>query len=63
MIIVVYILASETITVVGAGADDATIATDRNIKKEIFKTFTLFTNCIAEINNTQRKRSLCCYAD
>ena len=58
-----YILVSGTITVVGAGADDSTIATDRNIKKEVFKAFAAFTDCIAEINNTQRKRSGCCYAD
>ena len=34
-----YILVSGTITVVGAGADDSIIATDRNIKKEVFKAF------------------------
>ena len=48
-----YILIKENITVVGAGADDAAIATDRNNKQAIFKNCALFTVCITERNNTQ----------
>ena len=49
----VYILIKGNITVVGAGADDAAIATDRNNKQAIFKNCALFTICITERNNTQ----------
>ena len=48
-----YILVSGTITVFGAGADDAAIAADRNNKQTIFKNCAPFTDCITEINNTQ----------
>ena len=47
-----YTLVSGTV-IVGAGADAAAIATDRNNKQAIFKNCTLFTGCITEINNTQ----------
>ena len=49
----VYILASGTVTVVGAGADDAAIAADRNNKQAISKNCAPFTICITEINNIQ----------
>ena len=48
-----YILVSGTITVVGAGADAATIASDKNNKQAIFKKCAPFNDCITEINNTQ----------
>ena len=48
-----YILVSETITVVGGGADYAAIAADRNNKQAIFKSCAPFIDCITEINNTQ----------
>ena len=61
----VYILVSGTITVFGAGADDAARAEDRNNKQAISKNCTPFTDCITEINNTsrQRKRFGCYCAD
>ena len=48
-----YILVSGTITVVGAGVDDAARATNRNNEQAIFKKFAPFTDSITEINNTQ----------
>ena len=48
-----YVLAKEIITVVGAGADNAGRATDRNKKKAIFKDCALFSECISKINDTQ----------
>ena len=42
-----------TITVVGAGADAAAIAGDRNNKQVIFKNCALFCDCITETNNKQ----------
>ena len=45
-----YILVSGTITVVGAGANAATIATDRNNKQAILKNCAAFTDSITEIN-------------
>ena len=48
-----YILVSGTITVVGAGVDDAARATNRNNEQAIFKKFSPFTDSITEINNTQ----------
>ena len=42
-----------TITVVGAGVDDAARATNRNNEQAIFKKFAPFTYSITEINNTQ----------
>ena len=47
------ILVSGTITVIGAVADAAAIAADRNNKQAIFKNCALFTGCVTEINNTQ----------
>ena len=44
---------SWTITVVGAGADDAAIATDRNNKQALFKNCEPFIDWIVEINTTQ----------
>ena len=44
---------SGTITVVGAGVDDAARATNRNNEQAIFKKFAPFTDSITEINNTQ----------
>ena len=49
----VYILMSETVTVVGAEAYNTAIAADRKGKKAIFKNCALFTDWITEINNTQ----------
>ena len=49
----VYILFKGTITIVGAGANDAARATDRTDKQTIFKSYTPFTDCMSEINNTQ----------
>ena len=48
-----YIIVNEIKTVVGAGADTASIGPDRNNKQAIFKNCASFTNCINEINNTQ----------
>ena len=48
-----YILVSGTITVVGAGVDDAARATNRKNEQAIFKKFAPFTDSITEINNTQ----------
>ena len=48
-----YILVSGTITLVGAGADDAARPSDRTDKQVIFKNCALFNDCITEINNTQ----------
>ena len=49
----VYILVSETITITGIGADDATKRFDERIQGEIFKNCVPFTDCISEINNAQ----------
>ena len=49
----VYILVSGTITVIGAGTDDAAKWLDERNKRVIFKSCTAFTDCIKEINNTQ----------
>ena len=48
-----YILVKGTVTIVGAGADAAAQAADRNNKQIMFKNCAPFTNCISEINNTQ----------
>ena len=47
-----YILLSGDITVVGAGANNAAIAVDRNNKQVKFKSYEMFTAAITEINNT-----------
>ena len=47
------ILVSGTITVAGAGADDAAKRLDKRNKGLIFKSCAPFTNCISKINNTQ----------
>ena len=44
---------SGTITVFGAGADDASKAADKNNKQKIFQNCAPFTYCITEINNAQ----------
>ena len=49
-----YILAKGRITVVGQGADAASIAVDRNDKEVVFKNCALFTSCISKINNAVR---------
>ena len=47
-----YILVSETITITGAGADDAAKKKiDERNKGVIFKNFAPFTDCMSEINN------------
>ena len=48
-----HILVKRTITVVGAGADDAAGANETNNKPAIFNNWSPFTNCITEINDTQ----------
>ena len=48
-----YILVSGTITVTGAGADDAAKRSDERNKGVMFKNCAPFTDCIREINNTQ----------
>ena len=48
-----YILAQETITITGAGADDAAKQVDKRDKWVIFKNFAPFINCKTEINNTE----------
>ena len=49
----VYILVKGTITIAGAGADEAARQADGRGKGVIFKNCAPFTNCISEINNTQ----------
>ena len=48
-----YILISGTITITGAGNDDAVRRLDERNKGVIFKNFAPFTDCISEMNNTQ----------
>ena len=48
-----YILVSGNRTVVGAGSDDAAIATDRNNKPTIIKNFAPLSDSISETNNAQ----------
>ena len=48
-----YILVKGTITIAGAGADDAARQTDERDKGVSFKNCAPFINCISEINNTQ----------
>ena len=47
-----YILVKETITIKGAGDDDAAKQFDESNKGVIFKMCTPFTKCISRINNT-----------
>ena len=49
----VYVLVSGTITITGAGNDDAARQLDKRNKGLIFKNCSPFTDCISEINNTQ----------
>ena len=48
-----YIFVSGTITITGAGPDDAARQADKRDKGVIFKTYAPFTKCKSEINNTQ----------
>ena len=48
-----YILASGTINITGAGDNEAAKRAEARIKRVIFKNCGLFTDCISEINNTQ----------
>ena len=48
-----YIFVSGTITITGAGVDDAAKRLDERNKGVIFKNCAPFTDCISEINNTQ----------
>ena len=48
-----YMLVTGTITITGAGADDAAKRLDERNKGAIFKNCAPFTDCISEINNTQ----------
>ena len=47
-----YILVKGTITITGAGNDDATKRADERDKGVIFKNCAPFTKCISRINNT-----------
>ena len=47
-----YILVSGTITISGAGNDDAVRQLDERNKGVMFKNCMAFTDCISEINNT-----------
>ena len=49
----VYIPVSGTITITGAGDDDAAKQVDERNKGVIFKNCGPFTDCISKINNTQ----------
>ena len=48
-----YILVSGTITITGAGADDAAKRLDERNKEVIFKNCATFIDCISKINNTE----------
>ena len=48
-----YILVSRTITITGAGADDAAKWLDETNKGLIFKNYATFIDSVNEINNTQ----------
>ena len=48
-----YVLVKGTITIAGAGANEAARQADERNKVVIFKNCAPFTNCISEINNTQ----------
>ena len=48
-----YILVKGTITITGAGADEAARQTDERDRGVAFKNCAPFINCISEINNTQ----------
>ena len=48
-----YILVHGTITITGAGADDATRQVDERDKGVIFKNFAPFIKCISRINSTE----------
>ena len=47
-----YVLANGTITIIGAGTDDAAKRLHERNKGVIFKNFAPFTVCISEISNT-----------
>ena len=49
----VYILIKGTITIIGAGDDDAAKRLDKRNKDAIFKNYTPFTKCISRINGTE----------
>ena len=48
-----YILVSGTITITGAGVDDAPKWLDERDKGVILKNYAPFTDCISDINKTQ----------
>ena len=48
-----YTLVSGTITITGAGNDDAARRSDKKNKGVIFENCASFTNCISEMNNTE----------
>ena len=48
-----YILVTGTITITGAGDNDAGKQANERNNGVIFKNFARFTDCISEINNTQ----------
>ena len=47
-----YILVTGTITITGAGDDDASKRLDKRNKSVIFKNCAPFTKCISRVNNT-----------
>ena len=50
-----YIRFKGTITITGAGADEAARLADERTKKVMFKNCTPFTGCVSEISNTRNK--------
>ena len=48
-----YIVVRGTITITGAGADDAIKQLDERDKGVTYKSCTPYTDCISKINNTQ----------
>ena len=52
-----YILVKRTITITGAGEDDAAKRLDERNKGVIFKNCAPFTKCIRRINNTDKDKA------
>ena len=48
-----YILVDETVTVTGAGADDAKKQLDERSREILFKNCARFTDCMSQITSTQ----------
>ena len=56
---VAYVLVKGTITITTAGDTPEARWTDQRAKVLIFKNCALLTNCISEINNTQKNNAKC----